>query len=110
MYRKMTGRLTVVRPYLAVAWIFRDVVAAHNRRTVKRRREHRRRTRMPKILERLAWGSRQRVKRELFALVVDDVVEKGSELRTGELRCRVGYRLDDALEIQLGRQRDSHLV
>src|SRR4051812_46395352 len=97
----MSGRHAVVWTPLAVARILGYVVAADDRRSVHRGREYRRRPRMPEILECRPRGAGKCIERELLALVVDDVVEESAELRAGQLRRRVGHRLDYAFDIEL---------
>ena len=87
-----------------------DVVAPDDRGPVERRREHRRRSRVPEVLERLTRRARQRVQRVLPAVAVGHVVEERAELRPGQSSCRVGDGLDNTLHIQLRRQHARDVV
>ena len=100
----------MVRRPLAIAFVLRDVVAANDLRPMKRRCEDRRRSRMTKVLERLARRTGQRVQRELLALLIDDVVEERAEARAGHLGRGVGDRLHDLFEIELRHQRVADAV
>jgi hypothetical protein len=63
-----------------------------------------------KFGERFERHARQRIEHVAFAGGIQDIVEEGAELRTGELDARVGDDLDQLVKIGFERQRRSGTV
>ena len=65
---------------------------------------------MPKFRKRLARRAGQGVEQIGVAVVVGGVVEERAKLRAAQLRGGIGYRLDQGLKVELGRENAAGLV
>ena len=103
----MALRHAFERHVMPVARIGEDVAAAHRTRAAKGRLEDRGVARHREIGEGLARYAGDRVERVGFALVVDHIVEERPELGLADLDAGIGDGLDEALEIEVGGDRDT---
>ena len=92
------------------ARILRHVGEADDSLAAKGRPEQRRRARHRKPLEVPAIDARQRVEHVRAAAGVEHVVEERPELRAHQTRRRIGERLHQLLQIELGRQHAPEVV
>ncbi len=91
----------MVRAHLPITWILSDIPQADDPLSMEGACEHRRRPRIPELLELLAWRSGERVEREHVTLDVAYGVKERAELRAAELRRCVRHRLNDASKVEV---------
>src|SRR5262245_46677729 len=100
--RQVALRHAEVRAAFAIAWVGANIVGANDAATPKGGLEEFGVARQTQASKRLARRTRERIEQVALALAVGDVVEEGAELRSAQFGGDVRYRLDDALQIEIG--------
>src|ERR1700727_914338 len=94
-----------MRTIFSVARIFHDVSTANRTQATECWLKDLSITRHGKLGKMLTWHTRDGVQRVGLAFIIDYVVEKSAELRTGKLRGRVSHFLNNLFQIQICRKR-----
>ena len=92
-----------MRRIAAIAGVLGDVVGPHGSLAPEGGGEQFRVAGHGIALEQARIGAGQRVQHVGFAALVVDIVEKGADLSAGNTGRGVGYRLDQPVEVELGR-------